>query len=153
MEREQINFKDFQLFVGLDVHKRQWSVSIYTSLAHHRTFSQPPYPKALKSYLDKLFQELQLNALMKLQSLVIGSFENLRHSVMNVLSSMQLTFQLPIKNPPKKQIQVIVGKLVRHYELAYSPVSISPSNTQNAIGNCSGIANDFGQIWSESRTG
>ena len=55
MEREQINFKDFQLYVGLDVHKRQWSVSIYTTFAHHRTFSQPPYPKVLKSYLDKHF--------------------------------------------------------------------------------------------------
>jgi hypothetical protein len=41
--------------VGLDVHKRQWSVSIYTASAHHRTFSQPPYPKALKSYLEKHF--------------------------------------------------------------------------------------------------
>jgi len=57
MEREQINFKDFQLYVGLDVHKRQWSVSIYTVSAHHRTFSQPPYPKALKSYLEKHFPQ------------------------------------------------------------------------------------------------
>ena len=45
-----------KLFIGIDVHKRQWSISIYTSAIHHRTFSQPPEPKALKSYIDKHFK-------------------------------------------------------------------------------------------------
>ena len=44
-----------KLFIGIDVHKRQWSISIYTSVIHHRTFSQPPAPTALKNYLDKHF--------------------------------------------------------------------------------------------------
>lgn len=48
-------FKNLQLYVGIDVHKKQWSVSIFTQEAHHRTFSQPPSPSALKSYLDKHF--------------------------------------------------------------------------------------------------
>jgi len=56
MEKEQNNFNGLQLYVGLDVHKKQWSVSIYTSSSHHRTFSQPPHPEALKSYLDKHFK-------------------------------------------------------------------------------------------------
>lgn len=55
MEKEQNNFNDLKLYVGLDVHKKQWSVSIYTPSSHHRTFSQPPHPEALKSYLDKHF--------------------------------------------------------------------------------------------------
>ncbi len=25
------------LYVGIDVHKRQWSVSIFTSVIHHKT--------------------------------------------------------------------------------------------------------------------
>jgi transposase len=45
----------FKLYVGIDVHKKQWSVSIFTEAAHHRTFSQPPLPEALKSYIDKNF--------------------------------------------------------------------------------------------------
>jgi transposase len=44
-----------KLFIGIDVHKRQWSISIFTSHCHHKTFSQAPDPKALKSYLDKFF--------------------------------------------------------------------------------------------------
>jgi transposase len=52
---ESINFNNLQLYVGIDVHKKQWSVSIFTDAAHHRTFSQPPSPNALKTYLDRSF--------------------------------------------------------------------------------------------------
>ena len=44
-----------RLYVGIDVHKRQWSVSIYASSIHHKTFSQPPTPEALHSYLERYF--------------------------------------------------------------------------------------------------
>jgi transposase len=55
MEKELSDFSSLQLYIGIDVHKRQWSVSIYSNDAHHRTFSQSPHPEALKSYLDKHF--------------------------------------------------------------------------------------------------
>jgi len=45
-----------KLFIGIDVHKRQWSVSIFTDHLHHKTFSQSPRPEVLKSYLDKYFK-------------------------------------------------------------------------------------------------
>lgn len=48
-------FNDLNLHIGIDVHKKQWSVSIFTDAAHHRTFSQPPSPPALKTYLDHHF--------------------------------------------------------------------------------------------------
>lgn len=47
----------FKLYVGIDVHKKQWSVSIFTESAHHRTFCQPPLAEALKAYIDKHFPE------------------------------------------------------------------------------------------------
>jgi len=53
----QTNFDRLQLYVGIDVHKKQWSVSIFTDAAHHRTFSQPPSPEALKTYLDRHFPQ------------------------------------------------------------------------------------------------
>ncbi|MCX2746176.1 transposase, partial [Mangrovivirga sp. M17] len=46
-----------KLFIGIDVHKRQWSVSIFTGSIHHRTFSQPPTPEALKTYIETHFKE------------------------------------------------------------------------------------------------
>lgn len=51
----QTNFDNLQLYIGIDVHKKQWSVSIFTEAAHHRTFSQPASPDALKTYLDHHF--------------------------------------------------------------------------------------------------
>lgn len=45
-----------KLYVGIDVHKKQWSVSIFTEAAHHRTFSQPPFPATLKAYIDRNFK-------------------------------------------------------------------------------------------------
>ena len=48
MEKLIYNWK--RICVGIDVHKKQWSVSIYTSEVHHKTFSQPPEPESLKNY-------------------------------------------------------------------------------------------------------
>ena len=42
-------------FVGIDVHKKQWSVSIFTSQIHHKTFSQVPETEAFKAYIDTHF--------------------------------------------------------------------------------------------------
>ncbi len=55
MEKQTVSFEGHHLFVGIDVHKKQWSVSIFTQELHHKTFSQPPSPGALKSYLDQHF--------------------------------------------------------------------------------------------------
>lgn len=55
MESIQSNFSNLKLYVGIDVHKKDWSVSIFTDAALHRTFSQPPSPLALKTYLDHSF--------------------------------------------------------------------------------------------------
>ena len=52
---EKVDFKDKELFIGLDVHKKSWSVSIFSSESHFKTFSQPSSPKALKTYLDRHF--------------------------------------------------------------------------------------------------
>lgn len=55
MEKQTVSFQDQRLYVGIDVHKKQWSVSIFSNELHHKTFSQPPSPLSLKSYLDQNF--------------------------------------------------------------------------------------------------
>lgn len=44
-----------QLFVGLDVHKKSWTVSIHTDLFEHKTFSQPPDSGKLVQYIRDRF--------------------------------------------------------------------------------------------------
>lgn len=56
-----IDLRAVQLFIGIDVHKRQWTVTILTNDIHHRTFSQPPRPEALKTYLDKWFPNARVS--------------------------------------------------------------------------------------------
>jgi len=53
---KKIDFKDKDLFIGLDVHKKSWSVTILVEGMEHRTFTQPPDPRTLYNYLQKMFQ-------------------------------------------------------------------------------------------------
>jgi len=55
MKEEATIYSKTVLYVGIDVHKKQWSVSIYTGQIHHRTFSQQPFPEVLKAYIDSHF--------------------------------------------------------------------------------------------------
>ncbi len=55
METKLLDFSHMKIHVGIDVHKRQWSVTILSKAIHHKTFSQPPDPSALKHYLDHHF--------------------------------------------------------------------------------------------------
>lgn len=61
METIKPDFSNVQLHIGIDVHKRQWTVTILTKDIHHRTFSQPPRPEALKTYLDKWFPNARVS--------------------------------------------------------------------------------------------
>jgi len=52
---KKIDFTGKQLFIGLDVHKKSWSVTIVVDGTEHRTFTQPPDPESLFSYLHRMF--------------------------------------------------------------------------------------------------
>jgi len=55
---KQINKLDFSgqdIYVGIDTGKKSWKISILTKDFEHGTFTQPPEPKALVSYLNKNF--------------------------------------------------------------------------------------------------
>jgi transposase len=52
---KKIDFKGKNLFIGLDVHKKSWSVTILVDGIEHRTFTSPPDPKWLHNYLQRMF--------------------------------------------------------------------------------------------------
>ena len=41
---KKIDFSGKDLYIGLDVHKKSWSVTIVIDGMEHRTFTQPPDP-------------------------------------------------------------------------------------------------------------
>ena len=52
---KKIDFTGKDLFIGLDVHKKSWSVTIIVNGIEHRTFTQPPDSKLLNNYLQRMF--------------------------------------------------------------------------------------------------
>jgi transposase len=51
----KLDFTGQQVYVGMDVHKKSWSISIYTDQFEHKTFSQPPEVGVLVNYLKRNF--------------------------------------------------------------------------------------------------
>lgn len=52
---KRLDFTGQTVFVGLDVHKRSWSVSVYTEHGEYKTFTQPPEPEKLVCFLRRHF--------------------------------------------------------------------------------------------------
>jgi transposase len=52
---EKLDFKGEPIYVGIDVHKKQWNVSIMSAYKEHKTFVQPPEAMVLGAYLKTHF--------------------------------------------------------------------------------------------------
>jgi transposase len=50
-----LDFTGQNIYAGIDVHKKNWKVSIYTDELYHKTISQPPRSEELYRYLTKHF--------------------------------------------------------------------------------------------------
>src|SRR4030043_509927 len=55
IKRNKLDFTGQPIYVGLDVHKKSWSVSISTQYGQYKTFSQPPEVDKLVDYLQHHF--------------------------------------------------------------------------------------------------
>ena len=51
----KLDFTGQSIYVGLDVHKKSWSVSIFSEQCEHRKFTQPPETDKLVHYLKRNF--------------------------------------------------------------------------------------------------
>lgn len=54
-QRNKIDFSNQNIYAGLDVHRKDWKVSIMVNDILHKTYVQPPDPKVLFNYLSKNF--------------------------------------------------------------------------------------------------
>jgi transposase len=52
-ENNQIDFSNQRIFIGIDVHKKSWTVTIRTKAMEMKTFSMNPSPDELNNYLKK----------------------------------------------------------------------------------------------------
>ena len=54
-QSNKINFEGQNIYIGIDVHKKEWTVCIFSENLEHKQFTQPPEAEALKSYLHRNF--------------------------------------------------------------------------------------------------
>lgn len=52
---KKIDFSDSRISIGLDVHKKSWSVTILVNGMENKTYNQPPDPQILVDYLHRMF--------------------------------------------------------------------------------------------------
>ena len=56
MEQDtKLDFTGQDIYIGLDIHKKNWTVSIFTEHFEHKTFSQNPDPDLLARYVKQHF--------------------------------------------------------------------------------------------------
>jgi len=51
----KLDFDGQEIYIGMDVHKKSWSISIFTDKFEHKTFTQPPEVETLVNYLKRNF--------------------------------------------------------------------------------------------------
>ena len=61
-KRSKLDFSGQPIYIGLDVHKKNWSVSIFTQFGEYKTFSQPPKAETLVQYLEHHFPSAQYHS-------------------------------------------------------------------------------------------
>ena len=52
-ENNTLNFKSQSFYIGLDVHKKQWTVTIRSNRMQLKTFSMDPSAEKLYNYMEK----------------------------------------------------------------------------------------------------
>lgn len=54
-QSRELNFKGQNVFIGIDLHLKSWTASIFTEKLFHKKFDQPPRADILRNYLDRNF--------------------------------------------------------------------------------------------------
>lgn len=62
MRTKVSDFTGMNIYAGIDVHKKSWSVTLLTDELEHKTFNQPPSADALHTYLSKHFPGAQYHS-------------------------------------------------------------------------------------------
>ena len=65
-QRTELDFNGQNIFVGIDVHLKSWTVTILTEELTHKTFTQPACADTLNNYLKRNFPSGTFNSVFGL---------------------------------------------------------------------------------------
>lgn len=69
-----------KLFIGMDIHKKSWSVHLRTDLFDHKGFSMPPDSSRLADYVTTHFSDHEVS-LLPLKPAVAGFLQPASFSI------------------------------------------------------------------------
>ena len=99
---KKISFQGQTVYVGIDVHKKQWMICVLTEDVNFRPFSIDPDPEILISYLVKNFPHAEYCCAYEAGFSGYSLYEALWEAGLNVWLYMLLTFLSLIKRPNQK---------------------------------------------------
>ena len=75
MQFKELDFTGQNIYAGIDVHKKNWQVSVFSEELFHKTFNQPPTPEVLHN----IFPTGPTTVSMKQDSAVFGYMTSCSH--------------------------------------------------------------------------
>jgi transposase len=97
----KLDFSDQDIYIGLDIHKKNWTVSIFTEDFEHKTFSQNPEPDILVNYLHRNFPGANYHSVYEAGYCGFWIHEALRaHGINNIVSNPA---DVPTKDKERKR--------------------------------------------------
>lgn len=97
----KLDFSDQDIYIGLDNHKKNWTVSIFTKDFEHKTFSQNPEPDILVNYLHRNFPRANYHSVYEAGYCGFWIHEALKaHGINNIVSNPA---DVPTKDKERKR--------------------------------------------------
>jgi transposase len=114
---EQVNKLDFScqsIYVGLDVHKKSWSVSIFSEQCEHKKFTQPPETDKLVHYLKRNFPGAAYQAVYEAGFSGFWAHDRLQERCVNCIVVHPADVPTTNKERTSKRDRIDCRKLARH---------------------------------------
>jgi transposase len=110
----KLDFTGQTIFVGLDVHKKSWSVSIFSEQCEHTKFVQAPEADKLVHYLKRNFPGASYHAAYEAGFSGFWAHDQLRDQGVNCLVVHPADVPTTDKERTSKRDRVDCRKLARH---------------------------------------
>ena len=122
----RINFKDQHFYIGMDVHKKQWTVSIRNNGLALKTFSMDPSPEMLRDYLEGHFPQGVYHVVYEVGFCGFWICRVLREMGIDCIVVHPPDIPTAHKEKDRKTDPVDAGKQARELEKGNLSVSIFP---------------------------
>jgi transposase len=110
----KLDFSGQSIYVGLDVHKKSWSVSIFSEHCEHKKFTQPPETDKLVHYLKRNFPGANYHSVYEAGFSGFWTHQQLRENGVNCIVANPADVPTTDKERTHKRDKVDCRKLARH---------------------------------------